>query len=176
VSQRREIVEEFTFRSGELAVTTQAVIDTGASTTQITLGIAAALRLEAPGKVTIRLADGSHGIAFLYKCVVAWTIYEHQGYHSHQEVVCSPGETPLIGFDFLQRHQLAVDTYHMGLVGTAPPTAVPLSGGGYVLNPPKGWVRERNYLRAQAAKPGEILRPHPYWRFRLPAIQKRSSE
>lgn len=172
VTQRCEVVEDFTFRNGEHSATMPVVIDTGASTTQITLEIAAALQLVDPKKVSVRLADGSHSIAFLYECVVAWTIYEQHGHHSRQEVVCSSGGTPLLGFDFLHRHDLVVDTHHMGLVGTAPPNAIPLTGGGYVLNPPRGLVTTMNYRRAQAARPGEVLRPHPYWRFRVPAIQK----
>jgi len=78
----------------------------------------------------------------------------------------------LIGYDFLVRHELKVDMHHSDLVGSAPDAAVPFTGGDYVINPPRGVVRERNYKRTQAAKPGEVLRPHPAWRLKLPAIVK----
>jgi predicted aspartyl protease len=168
----REVVEQFTFRHGPRSVTTEAVIDTGSETTHITLDITAALGLDIIRQIDLRLADGSVTVGRLHMCVVAWTIYEHQGYHSYQEVVCSPGTTPLIGLDFLRKHELSVDTPHWGLVGSAPHNAVPLTGGGYMINPPRGLVEDMNYHRFQAAKPGEVLRPHPFWRFRLPAGYK----
>lgn len=168
-----EVIEEFTFRHGDRSVTTKAVIDSGAEMTQISFEIATQLGLTVERQLDLRLADGSRVIGHVYRCVVAWTIYEDQGYHCLQEVVCSRGGCVLIGFDFLRKHELSIDMHHLGLVGTAPENAIPLTGGGYVLNPPSGWVSEVNYRRAQAAEPGEILRPHPYWRFRVPAIQKR---
>jgi predicted aspartyl protease len=169
----REVVERFTFRNGAHSVSVRAVIDSGAESTSITPEVAAHLELPVIREVTIRLADDSRLIGHLHRCVIAWSDYERQGFFSAHDVICQSGETVLIGLDFLKQHELMVDLQHMGLVGRAPPHAEPLTGGGYVLNPPKGFVREWNYARAQAAKPGEILRPHPAWRFTIPAIQKK---
>lgn len=172
---RTEVVEQFTFRSGGKAVTVDAVIDTGATNTVINEAIASALDLRPSRASPAQLASGSQVVAQIYRCEVAWSIYEEQGYRSEHDVICFVGgEDVLIGHDFLQRHDLKVDIHHAGLVGTAPDAAVPLTGGGYVVNPPRGWVRERNYQRTQAAEPGEVLRPHPAWRFKLPAIVKQA--
>ena len=40
-------------------------------------------------------------IAIVYQCLVAWTIYETQGFHSIQEVLCVPdGDEVLMGSTF----------------------------------------------------------------------------
>jgi predicted aspartyl protease len=172
---RQEIVEQFTFRNGDLSVTiNEAVIDTGAENTFITQPVADALRLNPLRSTAVGFAAGRGSVAIVYNCLVAWTIYESQGFYSVQEVLCLPNDTEvLIGFDFLTRHELTVDMSNLGLVGTAPRNAIPLTGGGFVLNPPNGFVLERNRIRAEAAKPGEVLRPHPAWRFTVPTIVKR---
>lgn len=174
---RAEVVEQFTFRSGQNSITVDAVIDTGATSTVITEAIVAALRLSPLSTSTAGLAGGAEAPTTIYRCRVAWTIYESQGFHSEHDVLCIPGGAEvLIGYDFLERHDLKVDLHHKGLVGTAPDAAVPFTGGGYVINPPRGMVREVNYERTSAAKPGEVLRPHPAWRFKVPSIMKQKSK
>ncbi len=79
----------------------------------------------------------------------------------------------LIGFAFVRAHKLSVDFQNQGLVGTAPNSAVPLTGGGYALNMPRSYLLKLNSERANAAKPGAILRPHPAWRLELPALIKK---
>lgn len=137
--------------------------------TVITQKIVDTLGLEPSFEKLFEMADGSIVKAFGYRCIVAWTIYEDQGYFSELDVVCMPdANSVLIGFDFLSKHELKVDTYHGGLVGTAPENAIPLVGGGYAVNVPKWYVDKLNRERYQAAPPGKILRPHPAWRFKLP--------
>jgi len=169
-SLKREIVEEFTFRAnGRVCYEPRAVIDTGAMRTIITERVVRELSLWPSFEETMYMADGSPVTCVGYRCVVAWTIYEDQGYFSEMDVVCAPGaQEVLIGLDFLSRHELKVDTKHGGLVGTAPDNAVPLLGGGYGVNAPEWYVRKLNRERFQAAPPGKILRPHPAWRFKLP--------
>lgn len=173
-TNRLEIVEQFTFRSDGRQVTIDdAVIDTGAQQTQITQTVAHALGLRPLRSTAMRLANNQAALAHVYECVVAWSIYERQGYHSLLEVCCFPGpQEVLIGYDFLSRHELKVDMHHKGLVGTAPASAVPLTGGGYVINAPHSYVLKLNQERADAAKPGDVLRPHPAWRFTRPAMVK----
>ena len=174
MTTRQEIVEQFTFHDGPLSVVVDdAVIDTGAQNTHITQAVADALKLKPIRRTRVGFAAGPGSTADVYECVVAWTIYEHQGFHSRQEVLCIPdGDEVLIGFDFLSRHELTVDMSNRGLVGTAPKNAEPLTGGGYVLNAPKSFLLQMNRERAEAAKPGQVLRPHPAWRFSVPAIVK----
>jgi hypothetical protein len=170
----RDIVEHFTFRANGREVTVDdAVIDLEAPRTQIASSVAAALRVgradgdDAESVDRPAAADGGH------PCVVAWTIYEAHGYRSLLSVVCPPGaERTIIGADFLAPHQLRVDAGHGGLVGWAPPNATPLTGGGYVLDAARGDVLERNRARFEAAEPGELLRPHPAWRFTVPVGMK----
>lgn len=172
---RQEIVEQFTFRyNGREYTVDDAVIDTGATNTVIGEDVVEALQLEPIGKADVLLAGGTDADARRYRCIVAWTIYESQGYYSSHDVLCISGSSEtLIGFDFLSRHQLKVDMHHGGLVGTAPPNAQPLTGGGYGLNIPRWYLLEMNRARFEAAKPGEVLRPHPAWRFTLPAVVKK---
>ena len=168
-----EVIEQFTFRSGGKAVTCDAVIDTGATSTVITQSIVEALELQVIGEADAYLAGGRSARTTRHRCVIAWSIYEAQGFYSEHEVIClAAGGEVLIGFDFLSRHELKVDLANKGLIGTAPDAAIPLTGGGYVLNPPRGLVQRMNFERAQAARPGEVLRPHPAWRFRIPTIVK----
>jgi predicted aspartyl protease len=171
----KEVIESFTFRNLSHAVTADALIDTGSDSTVITLDIARQLQLPILNQVSLMLADDTRVIGHLHRCVVAWSMYESQGYFSIQDVVCSPGKSVIIGTDFLKQHELSVDLRNMGLVGYAPENAVPLTGGGYVINPPKGFVLNWNRDRADAAFPGETLRPHPAWRFKLPAITRKQS-
>src|ERR1017187_6536072 len=124
------IIEKFTFRNGARDVTVDALVDTGADTTVITRDIASALGLEVIRKMPLRLADSELTIGFLHRCRVAWTIYESQGYSSEREVVCVPGNSVLIGLDFLRDHELSVDVQHHGLIGHAPSNAQPMAGGG----------------------------------------------
>lgn len=169
----REIIEGFTFRHLDRSVSADAVIDTGAEATTIPPSIANELGLPLLELITVRLADESNLAAHLHRCLVAWTIYEGQGYCSVHDIVCQPCERPLIGMDFLERHQLSVDLRLGGLVGYAPANAEPLTGGGYVVNPPRGFVLAWNAERLKAARPGEVLRPHPAWRFSRPALEAR---
>lgn len=172
---RHEIVEGFTFRNGTRAFTTDnAVIDTGAQRTIITQAVVDALELDACGTVDVSSPGNEPTIAFEYRCLVAWTMYEDQGFASTHDVLCIPGaEEVLIGFDFVRAHELSVDFQNQGLVGTAPDGAVPLTGGGYALNMPRSYLLKLNGERANAAKPGAILRPYPAWRFKLPALIKK---
>jgi predicted aspartyl protease len=172
---RHEVVEEFTFRDGTRSFTTaNAVIDTGAQQTCITQAVVDALELDACDASDVSSPGHEPTIAVVYRCLVAWTMYEEQGFASTHDVLCLPGaEEVLIGFDFLRAHELSMDMQNHGLVGTAPEGAVPLTGGGYVLNMPRGDLLKLNGERANAAKPGAILRPHPAWRFKLPALIKK---
>ncbi|NMO19673.1 hypothetical protein HPC49_12595 [Pyxidicoccus fallax] len=172
---RHEIVEEFTFRNGTRSFTTaNAVIDTGAHHTCITQAVVDALELDAYDTADVSSPGHEPMLAFIYRCLVAWTMYEEQGFASTHEVLCIPGAGEvLIGFDFLRAHELSVDIQNQGLVGTAPDGAVPLTGGGYVLNMPRSYLLKLNGERANAAKPGAILRPHPAWRFKLPVFIKK---
>src|SRR5690348_7463961 len=106
-SMRQEVVEQFTFRNGPLSVVVdEAVIDTGAQNTYITQAIVEALKLKPLRRTPVGFVAGAGSTAEVYECVVAWTIYEQQGYHSRQEVFCVPNaDEVLIGFDFLTRHQ-----------------------------------------------------------------------
>jgi predicted aspartyl protease len=172
--RRSEIIEEFTFRQDEREyIVADAVIDTGAQNTYITQAIVDAIGLQPVRRQEVSFASGAGAPAEVYRCIVAWTIYEHQGFHSLQEVYCVPGDTEvLIGFDFLAKHELTVDMHHHGLVGTASGNAVPLTGGGWAFNAPRSWISARNRERVAASKSGEVLRPHPAWRFTVPAIVK----
>lgn len=172
---RYEVIEQFTFRADGLACTIDdAVIDTGAHRTYITQDVVDALKIQPIGEEDVSFGDGSGATARIYRCVVAWTIYEKQGYYSTREVHCVPGEERvLIGFDFLAHHELTVDMPNRGLIGTAPRNAEPLTGGGHVLNAPRSFILKYNTEVADAAKPGDILRPHPYWRFVVPTMIKR---
>lgn len=171
---RPEIVESFTFRANGREVTIEdAVIDTGATRTEVTEAIVKTLELDTIRDGLVTFGGESAASAAVHRCVVAWTIYESQGFWSEQEVHCLPGMTEvLIGFDFLSRHELSVDTHYHGLVGHAPRSAQPLTGGGYTINAPRRWILERNRERCDLAKPGEVLRPHPAWRFTVPALVK----
>ncbi len=171
---RPEIIEEFTFRRDDRAYTVKdAVIDTGAQNTYITKAIVDALGLEPLRDAGVSFANGAGAPAQVFQCVVAWTMYEHQGFHSFQEVYSLQDDTDvLIGFDFLAKHELTVDMHHRGLVGTAPGNAVPLTGGGWAFNAPRSWVLARTRERVSRARPGEVLRPHPAWRYTVPAIFK----
>jgi predicted aspartyl protease len=150
-----------------------ALVDTGADTTVITRDIANALGLEVVREIPLRLADSGVTIGFLHRCRVAWTIYESQGYASEREVVCMPGESVLIGIDFLRDHELSVDVQNHGLIGHAPSNAEPLAGGGWVLNAPRWYLREMNAARLERFSSGDIIRPHPAWRFSHPTMQKK---
>ncbi len=174
-SNRPEIVEQFTFRANGLEHTVDdAIIDTGAQNTYITQAVVDALGLQMLGEAEVGFTHESGAKATKYRCVVAWTIYEHQGYWSLQDVLCVPADMEvLIGFDFLTRHELTVDMHHRGLVGTAPSNAEPITGGGYVVNAPRWYLIELNRARADAAAPGEVLRPHPAGRFTRSAIMKK---
>jgi predicted aspartyl protease len=171
---RLEVTEQFTFRANGFACTVdEAIIDTGAQMTCITQRVVEALKLQPIDDGRVSFTGESGAKAKIYNCVVAWTIYEQQRYYSARNVYCIPGaDEVLIGFDFLSHHQLTVDMEHRGLIGTAPRNAEPLTGGGHVLNAPRGFVLKYNAEVADAAKPGDILRPHPYWRFVLPAMIK----
>lgn len=171
---RLELVESVTLRANGRKVTVDnAVVDTGTDRTEITEAIVAALGLETIRIEMVGFGGESVARATIHRCVVAWTIYESQGYWSELEVRCMDGmKEVLIGFDFLSRHDLTVDTQHHGLVGHAPSNAVPMMGGGYMLNAPKAWIAKQNSERFERAKPGEILRPHPAWRFTVPAVTK----
>lgn len=165
---RHRIVERFTFRTNGRELTVDAAIDTGAERTYVTPAIVEALGLDCFGHETIGLASGS-AIATVHRCEVVWTLYASQRYGSTLEVLClESSREPLIGMDFLDRHELGVDMEHGGLVGFAPESAEPLTGGGYVINASPGLVRKLNYERFKAAKPGDVLLPHPAWRFRRP--------
>ena len=172
---RQEVVEEFTFRNGTRSfTTTNAVIDTGAQQTCITQAVVDALRLDPCYPADVSSPGHEPTGALVYQCLVAWTMYEEQGFASTLAVLCIPGlEEVLIGFDFLRAHELSVDIQNQGLVGTAPDSAVPLTGGGYAINMPRSYLLKLNGERANAAKPGTILRPHPAWRFKLPALIKK---
>lgn len=171
---RGPITEEFTFRANGRSVVVPAKIDTGADRTIIPTSIAEALEIASHDDELVDIPGGGKTRMLRCMCDVAWTIYRNQGFHSTMDVWCDPDATePLLGSDFLALHELSVDYHHRGLVGSAPADAVPLTGGGYVINPPDGWVRRQNRERANAAKPGDVLRPHPAWRFRVPAIVKK---
>ncbi|WP_224249706.1 hypothetical protein [Hyalangium gracile] len=89
---RHEIVEEFTFRNGTRAFTTDnAVIDTGAQRTIITQAVVDALELDACGTVDVSSPGHEPMIAVEYRCLVAWTMYEGQGFASTHDVLCIPG-------------------------------------------------------------------------------------
>src|SRR5688572_28460944 len=91
-TNRLEIVEQFTFRSQGREVTIDdAVIDTGAQQTQITQAVAHALGLRPLRSTPVRLANDQAALASVYECLVAWSIYEHHGYHSLMAVCCFPG-------------------------------------------------------------------------------------
>lgn len=171
---RHEIAEEFTFRNKAHSFTTNAVIDTGAQQTCITQAVVDELELDACGTVDVSSPGHEPIIAVVYRCLVAWTMYEEQGFASTRDVICIPGAADvLIGFDFLRAHELSVDIHNQGLVGTAPEGAVPLLGGGYARNVPRWYMLKLSSERANAARPGTILRPHPAWRFKWPPLIKR---
>jgi hypothetical protein len=166
----RDIVERFTFRANGREVADEVVIDPEAAYTQIAPAVATALRLDQSGSAGEGDDDAIAATNQAYPCVVAWTIYEAQGYRSLLKVVSrSDSARSVIGADFLTPHALRVDEPHGGLVGWAPPNAVPLTGGGYVLDAVRSEVLELNRMRFEAAYPGEMLRPHPAWRFTVPA-------
>ncbi|WP_257455411.1 hypothetical protein [Archangium lipolyticum] len=175
MSQGLEVVEEFTFRNGTRSYTTaNAVIDIGAQQTCITQAVVDELELDPCGTIDVSSPGYEPTARDVYRCLVAWTMYEEQGFKSTLDVICIPdAEEVLIGFDFLRAHELSVDIQNRGLVGTAPEGAVPLTGGGYALNIPRSYLLKLNGERANAAKPGSILRPHPAWRFTVPAIIKK---
>lgn len=171
---RQEVLEQFTFRHGDAAYTVDdAVIDTGTQRTEITQAIVDALGLQPLGKDSVAFTDDAGAPVTIYRCIVAWTIYEHQGYYSLQDVFCIDRSTEvIIGFDFLAHHELSIDMGHRGLVGTAPANAQPLLGGGYVVNAPRSFILDLNRARSQEAASGTVFRPHPAWRFTRPAIVK----
>jgi predicted aspartyl protease len=167
------IVEQFTFRSGSWQITIDdATIDTGADRTTIPARVVDALLLKPVGSVPVGVADGRSSRAQLYRCVVAWTIYEHQRFWLELDVQCfHEGPETLIGRDFTSHFGLIVEP--RGLRGPVqPPTAEPLTGGGLLINAPPGYVRSVNGWLAANARPGEVLRPHPSWRFDRPALVK----
>ena len=169
-SAGQEISEQFTLRANGRAVVVEASVDPETPRTRIAASVFATLGIEpgATGGADPLYAAAAAGRT--YPCVVAWTDYESHGYRSLLSVGCGPGAArTVVGADFLDPHRLRIDPRHGGLVGWAPPNATPLTGGGYILDASPGEVLELNGMRFEAAQPGEVLRPHPAWRFTVPA-------